>query len=281
MASTIRNSSSVSVDFNAEINGAMTATSSTEGREMKLAVAIYQAPELFNVRAILTAEKKGEAINKALAANSPAFADKVSKLAELKKAKKGEANVAVSVDLSLKIDELNRSMAGASSMFNRACLAAYMLKSRHAIVEKIDNRSVKVRYQTAYTPSPTVQPRTTDILTRKEMVEAGTKLLKEQGAIKSRETKGAGSKTVSVKDRLKEVNSVSDNFKVLNDVVSTLTGNAKDELTSDDNANKLLATMIRAQFAHEGSISVADLVDFIRENCKGVKVETTPAKKAA
>lgn len=276
---TLKNSTTVSVSFNDELNGVMNGVATMDSREIKLAIAIYQAPELFNVRAILTAEKKGEAITKALATNSTAYADRASAIETKTKALKGEKNVAACVQLRLEIDQIKRTMAGAVSMFTRACQAAYFLKSRNAVINKLDARSVKVNYVPAYVANDK-QPKSEDLLTRKEMVEGGVALLKAEGAIKAREAKGTGSKPVSLKAKLAAVNTVSENMKVLSDTVTGLTGDAKDEFIGDKNTCTLLATLMHKQFAHAGTIDIADVVAFIRSNVSNVKIETA-GKKAA
>lgn len=285
MSKTLKNSTTVSVSFNDEISGVMNGVATLDSRELKLAVAIYQAPELFNVRSILTAEKKGEAINKALANNSTAFADKVSAIETKTKALKGEKNVSAAVQLRLEIDQIKRTMAGAVSMFNRACQAALFLKSRNAVIVKVDSRSVKVNYVPAFVANADKAPKTEDLLTRKEMVEGGVSILKADGAIKSREAKGNGSKPVSLKAKLAAVNTVSENMKVLSDTVTGLTGAAKDEFIGDKNTCQLLATLMHKQFAHAGTIDMADVVAFIRSNVSNVKLETAtvaaPARKAS
>jgi hypothetical protein len=275
---TIRNSSSVSVDFNNEVKGIMSETNTTEGREIKLAVAVYQSPERFNVSNLLNAAlNKSENQRKALAANSEAFKDKLAKLDTLKKEAK-KASTQRALTIAFEIKDIDRGVKAAVAMLNRALIGAYWLKSANAVVHSINGTTATIEYDGEVDGKSS---RIKERITRGDLAKFGTKVAKERGLVKKKEVAGAGNKPVSFKDSVKKAATVTDAFKLASESVATMSPTERDEFTSHKSFGPALANMMRAQFAHEGVIDVADIADFLRSHVNGVRIETGSRKPDA
>lgn len=273
---TAARNSTASVDFNNEVKGIMSETNTTEGREIKLAVAIYYAQEKFNIAHLMGgAANKADAQRKALAANSPAFADKVSKYADLKKELK-KASLSRATTIQFEMKDIDRSIRSATAMLNRALVSAYWLKMSNASVGKLDGTSLTVEYD-GQTDGKAA--RIKERVTRADMHKFGSAVASERGIVKKKEAAGNGSKPVPFKETLKKANTVTDTVKLVAESVEGMKANERDELISHKSFAPSLASLIRAQFAHEGVIELSDIAEFLRDNLNGVRIETGNAPR--
>lgn len=274
--------SAASVDFNKEIGGFMTNNAAALGRELKLAVAVHNDIVSFDPANILggtAAKNKATALRNALLLHSASFKEACDKADALKKkaAQKTDAGFRATIDYQA----AQKTIQAAVSMFERACVIAYLFRSASAVISKVTDKAIHLKVTRVVTVGDaTFEAGGAVIMTRKDAYETGRKLCVERGIIgskpKSRIAAGDGVATGSAK-------TVTDSAATLADTVSKMPTAMREDVSTSQGFEKMLATALRARFASEGVIDMQDVIEFMRGNdaLTGVRIEgIAPASRA-
>jgi len=273
---TTHNASSVSVEFNKEINGFLNDTTSSVGRELKLAVAIYHAPETFNIADILSGKgakknSRREAMSTALAAHSTAFADKVKAHKAAPKAK--SAKSMAQYQKVAEAETMAKAISATLSMFERALRCAYFLKSGGFIVTKLNGNAVTMRATRDIDEADVkVAVGETDLYTRANVYNSGHALTISRGLDKKATAAKSGAGTAVTTDTK---DTVSKTALMLAETVSAMPDTDRANVSVTPDFEKTLALFARARFASDGVINVSDIVDFLRKSdaLQGVRID--------
>lgn len=269
------------VDFNKEVGSFMLNNAAALGRELKLAVAIHNDVASFNPADTLGgvgAKNKATALRNAMLLQSASFKEACDKADVLKKkaAQKTDAGFRATIEYQA----AQKTIQAAISMFERACVLAYFLRSASAVISKVTDKALHFKATRAVTIGDvTYDAGGAVIMTRKDAYETGRKLCVERGILgtkpKSRIAAGDGVATGSAK-------TVVDSAATLADTVSKMPTAMREDVSTSQGFEKMLATALRARFAADGVIDIVDIVDFLHghDAMVGVRIEgVTPATR--
>lgn len=278
-------SKAIVVDFNTEMSAIVNNTSTAQGRELKLACAIYQTPEVFKLAELLSAAKvngktKRERQIIATSAACTTFANIAKEHASATEAAK-KARGTKKLELQETVKATTKLQAAALRMFESALYGAYFFMCIGAVLEsKPTDRVVKVRATRSLDQAGVkVDNGTTDHYKRSQIAADGKKLVVARGmqTIKvtakagAGVTPNAGTSTATIAGELAKA-------------IGALTTEASDEFIGSATSNQLFGSLVRKLFCADGQIVIADVIAAIRSNdvLQGVNIvkEVKPAKAA-
>lgn len=290
MSKTIKtvSNSATAVDFNKEVASFMSNTDHAAGRELRLAVAIYNNPADFNIATLLGGngnKSRSAGMKAALRTRSAAFNAQCDKADAAKK----KANAKSQAGFIAKADAeaANRVVSAAVTMFERALIDAYFMRAGECVVVKVTDKAVTLHMGKAVTiGDATYDAGIRDVFTRKSVYENGRKLCVARGILSAPKSAKSGSgATLSTGAE----DTMSKSAALLADTVAKLPAADRASVTTRPEFEKMLAQSVRARFAADGVIDVADLLDMLRKsdamqgvtfNIDGVKPERKPRKAA-
>lgn len=289
-AKTLRNDANA-VDVNTEIKAIMTGNVKNEGREMSLALAIWQAPEVYNVAGLLGGigyeGKRRAAVVAKLCEVSEDFRVRNARIATKTKAVKTMAKGGTKLSaynmmqMQFAVTDDKNAVAAAAQMFERALFGAYYLRCEGVVSVNVKGTFAEIVYSTDRKDAEgmvLLPAGSSDFLRVGELRKAGETLFKANSTSAPRSKKKA--ETKSSLESLKAAPSIAAASRAYADIVNKMPDADTDELLASDEGVALLSTLIRKQFADANTIHVSELVDFIREHVSNVKIEidVTPSK---
>ncbi len=269
--------STITVDFNKEITGVLSDTTRVNGRELKLAVAIYLAPEQFRIADLLNPNtvgkvKKAERQRTALAAHSEAFK---SQIADAKRLTDIAKNKNVSTDKRMKAEidvaPVKTAIAAAMTMFDRALVSAYYMQLSGSIVKDVKDKFVDLEYRVPFIRG--TGDKATEISGREKLSRADCHAFGKAMAIARGVAKAptvAATQSVSTGTQ----KTVLEGAKVFADTVSKLDAKAKADITTSAEFEEMIVTSIRARCSHDGTLNMSDVFELLRKHdaMQGVNV---------
>lgn len=270
---TALSNSAAAVDFNKEVSGFLSNNANANGRELRLAVAIHNDVASFNPADILGgvgAKNKATALKNALLKSSDAFKSQCDAHDKAKRDAKGHDARAFAAKATS--EAMGKNVQAAISMFERALIIAYFMRSTSAVVLKVNDKVVNVRYgRNLEIGDVTYANGDTTALSRKGAYEAGRALANSRGMIKAktatRNAAGTGAETGSQKV-------LTQSAATFADTVAKLPSKDKADISTSPEFEKMLVSSIRARFEADGEIDMTELHDFIRKHdaMSGVRI---------
>lgn len=275
---TVIRNSTAAVDFNKEVEGYMHNTASANGRELKLAVAIYNDPATFNIADLLGgvgSKSRSVGMRRALTAHSEAF-KRQSEAAALKR-KASETKSMKGYAAKAEYEAAAKTLTAAVSMFERALTAAYFFKCSGAVIEKVTDKTVKLRTTREVTigkgdKAATYEAGLTDLFTRKSVYECGRSLGNAAGIFSTRPTERKAAGTGVATGTQSTVLAAS---TTLAETVAKLPSKERDDIVASAEFQKSAFTMIRAMCVADGTLKVSELVEMLRKSdaMQGVNID--------
>ena len=273
MTKTLSNSATA-IDFNKEVAAAMNASNTIEGKELRLAVSIYNNPASFDVPNIFGAadKKRGKRMDDALAANSEHFKTVLATATAAKETFKKLRGARAMEALGAR-DDAAKAVAAARGLFERALSIAYMFRICGATIGNVTGKYV------VFTPTKSVEGKdftftagAKEEFTRKQAHAAGRACLKWRGMIAAKSTAVKSNATVNTQAGTSAASVAGE----LSKVIKTLSDDAADEFSASETSDALLVAVIRRKFVADGKLIVAELVEALRKSdgMKGVSIDT-------
>lgn len=278
----ILSNAATAFDFSQEFTQVLSASDKIEGKELRLASAIYNAPATFDIANIFGPsddKKRSKRFETALSTNCAAFGTMFNAAhieGKTLKALKGLKRL----ETEAQRDAAARTVRAALALFERALSIAYMLHSCNAVISKVTagtiafnpGRNVNVEGKVTLTVGEA------QTWTRKDAHSAGRALLQHRGILnaKPRGKSGNGNGVSTGAQK-----TVIDAATTLASTVAALPADAKADVSTSEGFEKMLATAIRARFVSDGSLDISDIAEFLRKSdtMQGVSINM-PAPRA-
>lgn len=293
MATLELSNSVTAVDFDKEVKGLLLDTAHANGRELKLAVAIYGEPAHFNINDLLSITKingksKADRQREALAKYSETFAAQMKNIKHLSDVAKNK-NVKTDARMKAEIDvaPLKAALTAAVSMFDRALASAYYMKHTTAIVTTLakDGKSITLNYPKMFERGEgdkAVSVAGSEILSRGDIHGYGKALAQKNGLLAASKTStksGAGDKGVQVSQ-----STALTSMTMAADMIASLPKDKKDDVLNDKAYELAWVKYTRALFNGNGVIKVSEILETLRKSeafagCS-IEIDVKPATAA-